>query len=321
MSSATAETTDTACANCGKEESNEVKLKQCTDCYMVKYCNSDCQIAHRSKHQEACKKRSEELLDAVKEIFDGELFKDHPEREECPICMLPLPFDDHNIAFRECCGKLICHGCTHHQLKEDTKNGKQLYDCGTCAFCRTPLAKSGKEYIDRLNSGVKRNDANSMHVLGIHYREGDTVKKDLTKAMVLFREASKLGCAGAYYNWGSLTWDVATQNEDKLNAIHCFNFGAIGGNLDARRIVANLEANIGNYERAYKHYLLGAKAGDEQCLKKVKTGFVEGYVTKDEYAGALRAYQKQHDETKSALRDEAVADWANHTNGLQRMNM
>lgn len=46
----------------------------------------------------------------------------------------------------------------------------------------------------------------------------------------------------------------------------------------------------GNFARAYKHHGIGAKAGDEECLKLVEVGFEHGFVTKDEYAGALRGF-------------------------------
>ena len=48
------------CANCGKEGSN---LKSCTACKLVKYCNRECQIAHRPQHKKVCKKRAAELHD------------------------------------------------------------------------------------------------------------------------------------------------------------------------------------------------------------------------------------------------------------------
>jgi hypothetical protein len=35
----------TMCANCGKAEQLEVKLKTCLACKLVKYCGRDCQIA------------------------------------------------------------------------------------------------------------------------------------------------------------------------------------------------------------------------------------------------------------------------------------
>ena len=69
------------CANCGKgEESVSGDLKACTACKMVKYCNRDCQIAHRTQHKKACKKRAAELRDV-------KLFKQPPPNEDCPICM------------------------------------------------------------------------------------------------------------------------------------------------------------------------------------------------------------------------------------------
>ena len=48
----TASSTTTAsslpiCANCGEGEESSGDLKACTACKMVKYCNRDCQIAHR----------------------------------------------------------------------------------------------------------------------------------------------------------------------------------------------------------------------------------------------------------------------------------
>ena len=51
------------CANCGKGEESAGDLKACTACKIVKYCNRDCQIAHRPQHKKACKRRAAELHD------------------------------------------------------------------------------------------------------------------------------------------------------------------------------------------------------------------------------------------------------------------
>ena len=61
----------------------------------------------------------------------------------------------------------------------------------------------------------------------------------------------------------------------------------------------------GNYNRAFKHFILAAKAGWKNSLDQDKIGFMEGYVNKDEYANTLRAYQDIQDEMKSDTRDEA----------------
>ena len=113
---------DSICANCGKdEESGGNNLKACTACKLVKYCNRDCQIAHRSQHKKLCKKRAAELYDAA-------LFKEHPPREECPICMLPPPlYENHTgMAFHSCCGKDICSGCIDTMRETGDNNMKLL---------------------------------------------------------------------------------------------------------------------------------------------------------------------------------------------------
>jgi len=73
------------CANCGKGEEESHKLKSCTACKMVKYCNRECQIAHRPMHKKECRRRAAEL-------HDIELFKlPPPQYGDCPICLLRMP--------------------------------------------------------------------------------------------------------------------------------------------------------------------------------------------------------------------------------------
>ena len=43
----------------------------------------------------------------------------------------------------------------------------------------------------------------------------------------------------------------------------------------------------------------------------MERGLKSGYVSKEKYAEALRLYQKQHEETRSAMRDEALVYKAN----------
>ena len=47
------------------------------------------------------------------------------------------------------------------------------------------------------------------------------------------------------------------------------------------------------------------RAGYKKSLDAVKAGFMNGIITKDEYANILRAYQQRHDEMKSDTRDKA----------------
>ena len=97
-----------ACANCGKGEEESVKLKSCTACKLVKYCSRDCQIAHRSQHKKECRRRAAEL-------YDAKLFKQPPQKDDCPICFIRLPsLDSTGWRYMTCCGKVICSGCFMH---------------------------------------------------------------------------------------------------------------------------------------------------------------------------------------------------------------
>ena len=269
---------------------------------MVRYCSRDCQVAHRPQHKKACKKRAAEL-------FDEELFKDPPEREECPICMLPLPFDDMQIMFQACCGKDICLGCIHAQRKENNTNAK------LCPFCRTPAPATEKEAIEHSNRRVERKDALSMKQLAICYRDGVMgLQKDSAKALKLFLEAGKRGCTDAYYNAGNFYYFGVGVEKDMKRAKYYWELGAVGGSIysiQARHNLGNVEAKAGNHERAYKHLLISAKAGNEESLKQIKMGVKLGLVAKEKYAEAIRLCQKQHDDTRSAMRIEALAYEAN----------
>ena len=117
-----ADNTKTTCANCGKGEENSGDLKACMACKLVKYCNRECQIAHRPLHKKACKKR-------VAELHDEALFKEPPPPEECPICFLPLPEGTSEATFHSCCGKIICMGCIYAMNEEARGRGGEVGLC------------------------------------------------------------------------------------------------------------------------------------------------------------------------------------------------
>ena len=300
-STAAKDAASTQCANCSKAEVDEIKLKPCSGCKMVKYCSRDCQAEHRPQHKMACKKRAAEL-------FEEELFKDHPERGECPICMLTLPADPNEIMFKVCCGKHICCGCMHAQCKEDIRRGKDIKEIGVCPFCRAPQPQTDEEAVLQLRKSAATNNPHAICILAdLYMRGGKGVQRDSAKALRLYRKACEFGSVNAYCDLGvAYQFGMVSGTEDTKKTRKYFELGAIGGSVSARYNLACSDWNDGNHERAYKHILIGAKAGCKDCLEKLKPGFVEGYITKDEYTCALRAYQKQRDDTKSVMRDEAI---------------
>ena len=115
------------CANCGKGEETGITLKACTACKLVKYCNRECQIAHRPQHKRECKKRAAELHEEA-------LFKQPPTVDDCPICFLRMPVLDTGRRYMSCCGKVVCSGCNHAPVYDHEGN----VAADACPFCRTP---------------------------------------------------------------------------------------------------------------------------------------------------------------------------------------
>ena len=186
--------TTNTCANCGKGEESSDDLKACTACKLVKYCNRECQIAHRPQHKKACKKRAAEL-------YDTALFKEHAPNE-CPICMLPPPvYENHTgVTFRSCCGKSICEGCEYAMDESGAK--------GLCPFCKTPPASSVEEEVKRVMKLMEKGNAYAFYMLAGLYGQGAMgMPQDWAKANELLFKAGQLGCAVAYFNLGN-SYDV-----------------------------------------------------------------------------------------------------------------
>jgi len=53
------------CAACGTAGIDDIKLKDCSACTLVKYCSVKCQKDHRPQHKKECKKRAAELRDEL----------------------------------------------------------------------------------------------------------------------------------------------------------------------------------------------------------------------------------------------------------------
>ena len=287
-------TADT-CANCGKGEESSGDLKACTACKLVKYCNRDCQIAHRPQHKKACKKRAAEL-------YDERLFEEPPPPEDCPICMLPPHLYDNStgMTFHACCGKKICSGCIYAMFESGAKD--------LCAFCRTPYAELNGEEVEKTKKLMEKGNADAFEHLAGYYAQGICgLPQDHAKANELYLKAGELGHAGAYFNLGNAYYNGNGVEIDAKKARHYYELAAMKGDVPARHNLGCFEGEAGNIQRAMKHLLISARAGDKLSLDTVKDGYMRGHVTKDQYANTLREYQKSQDEMKSEARDKAAA--------------
>ena len=288
--------TTTMCAACGKEEDkdNNNTLKFCNGCKLVKYCNRDCQVAHRPMHKRTCKQRAAE-------IYDEQLFKE-VEREDCPICFLLLPLDNQETSFKLCCGKLICRGCIY----EMTISGGGML----CPFCReqTPRSDDFSTQQRMLKKLMDKDNAYAFYMQAQAYEFGTMgMQVDFEKANELYLKAGKLGCGQAYYNLGLSYLDGNGVEVDKKKAKKYWELSAMKGDFCARHSVGVEEQHAGNLRRAYKHFMISAKAGYTEALDAVTDAYKNGVglVTKEEYANTLRAYHNHREEVKSENRDKA----------------
>jgi TPR repeat protein len=177
---------------------------------------------------------------------------------------------------------------------------------GLCAFCRA-LPASEAEEVERMKKCMDADNAYAFCILARDYEDGTGVQRDMAKANELYLKAGELGFEEAYFNLGNSYHYGRGVEVDKKKAKHYWELAAMNGSVQARHNLGSMEGNAGNHHRAYKHFIIAAKAGYKQSLDTVKEGFMDGIVTKDECANTLRAYQERQDEMKSDDRDIARA--------------
>ena len=206
-----------------------------------------------------------------------------------------------------CCGKVICSGCRHAPVYDDLGN---VVTEKKCPFCRSPLPDSDEGIVERYKKRVEANDVIAIHTLGSYYRGGlYGLSIDHTKALELWHRATELGYAGSYTCIGFACYYGQGVEINKKKAFHYWELAAIGGDLEARtNLGTREEKELGNMDRALKHYIIAVGGGYAKPLKKIKVMYSNGHATKEDYTKALRLYQDYVAEIKSVQRDKAAKE-------------
>ena len=94
-------------------------LRRCISCVRIKSANNG--VAS-----------SFDLMSIEKVLppSDEDLFRQPPQKEDCPICFLRMPTIITGHKYKSCCGKVICSGCIHAV--------RRMSKVTLCPFCRTP---------------------------------------------------------------------------------------------------------------------------------------------------------------------------------------
>ena len=236
------------------------------------------------------------------EIPDEILFK-QPESShlgDCPICFLPLPLAANKSTVLVCCCKRVCYGCAHQNaVREINDKLKQR-----CPFCRKEVSKSPKDTYKDLMKRAQANDPVAMREVAM---KRDHAGDDAT-ALTWYKKAAKSGDAGAHYNLGVMFKDGQGVERNRRMEIYHYQEAAVRGHHMARHNLGCYEGLYGRYDRAVKHFLIGARLGDDNAIQRLKKCYKDGHVSKEEFAAALRAYQAAFEATRSPQR-VAVEDY------------
>jgi len=274
---------------------------------------TDLASMQRNKQKTNAEKAAEDkaIIAAALIKEDDELFQMPPRNEDCSICLVELP--EGAVQYQACCGSTICGGCMHSVNVEANKTSPwaKVKGPSLCPFCRKPTASSGEETVRRLRIRMSRSDPTAISILGSFYAQGHGVeKRNVPKAIELWKQAAKLGSIDAYAYLGdayNLQFDnrrgVRQGERDWKISAQYYESAAKGGHVQARLNLAALYQDNRNPDRdlhiSRRQFLIAAKQGHDGGLVVVKQGYVKGEYTKDEFANALRAHKDSQDVVKS----------------------
>jgi len=333
MSNTEEEVAGRICANCG---SIEGKLRRC--CGDIFYCNVTCQKKHRKIHKLLCEntsfsnnknKKKAPAADTGGGVFDVtgmskalavddgyDSFADEdseidlenyelPPRDDCPLCMLPMPIDNRKIEYMICCGKQLCRACSLDHATNSIQRGIDVDNWAKCVFCRGDRVKG----IDELKeAATKRGDKEAIFMLATSYETGQYgCPINYQKAVELYHKATKLGSANAAHTLGSsyMNGDIVRMDKDKAKRLLCR--AAKGGSIGSLHQLGCMKFQEGNNLDFFPYLFTAAELGWKGSLDTIKNLHDYGLVSEEDYKLTVKGYQDAMEKEQSGSRDRVVA--------------
>lgn len=308
------------CAACGKIDE---RLKRCTACKSVHYCDRACQASHRRAHKKACKKKEAELASVhegrsaieggPKKNEEKGIFGWTPQpRPNCPICMYSLPLLDSHWMYMGCCGKIICQACIKKSAVSNIKREMKLLTEHRCPFCRTPIPMTNEATIEQLEVRIERHeDPEAMKTLNGHLGGvwGNANADAAKRCLELLERAAALGhpqscaCLGDLYLHG----DKLVQ-KNYVRAEQLLLTATEGGDAFGRYLLSMLEKSRGNEAAAVRHLLIATAMGCTFSNTELLHFYKSGLVRKSDLEIALRSFQGAQHELDSHAREKWEKD-------------
>ena len=192
----------------------------------------------------------------------------------------------------------MCNGCVLAAMKMGMND--------KCPFCRSPGHKDDAEALSWIKARVGKKNPEAIKCLGDLYSRGRLgLEKDMSRAVELWTESADLGSADACYGLGQAYHDGRGVEQDVARGVSFYEKAAMLGHAAARHNLGCYECDLGNYDRAVRHFLISTKMGSALSLEEMKRLFKWGLATKSQYAEALKAYQCALEEMESPDREDA----------------
>ena len=120
-------------------------------------------------------------------------------------------------------------------------------------------------------------------------------------------KAAELGDVQAHYELSVMYREGQGVEKNKEKEVYHLEQASIAGHPDARFNLGCEEAGNGRFKRTRTHFIIAANLGQHDALKHLLTLYKGGQASKEDYAGALSAYQATVNATKSAEREKGEA--------------
>ena len=296
------------------------------------------------RERAAAIKDFEKRLDALIETLEAELQGkdmfpplDEQKREECPLCLKPLPLvsaaaDTTGMFY--CCGQLVCMAC------KDAWDETARTKFAPCPLCRSDPPADVEEQIGRLKRRADANDAkvvyelSKLYLVGCLDQEKVYLKPDSIKSFELKLRAAELQNSQSLYSLGIFFLQEPSERDaeevdgldglqkDKHRGIHLLEYAARMGNAFAHQQLGGLykegeeiigrqdfEEIIGrhDYDLSLKHFTYAARCGYGDSLEMLRDFTREERVSVDEFVEIEKACKEangQDDEESTASDDE-----------------
>ena len=244
-----------------------------------------------------------------------DLWKPKP-RDECAICLRPLPLVEEESVHKGCCGQKMCGGCVVAARQVLIKTNQKRKDNGQpklpdlCAYCREPAPVGDAPLVCQWEERMEQGDATAYYSMGLAFQNGQCGKpKRPKKAFSLLLRSADLGCPEACVRVAAI-YDLGDKGVEKDSALATkyFVLAAKGGNVVARHVLASIEVTTTlNLHRGIKHLKIAAEHGYKESLDKLVLMKEDGVIGKDECNETARAYYNAVNEMKSEERDNPMA--------------